>query len=404
MPRIHRRFRALKKELYRNPGEDGARPFGLPGLCLRPQPEAPEALLTAVEDLGARHLLLRLHPWDPNHDAEEALAAELHARGYDLSFALPQNRDLVRDPARWRAAIEELAERFGPYGRHFQIGQAINRSKWGVWSYREYLELASAAAEILRRHVAEAQLLGPSVIDFEYHATAAVLNHRDCPAFDAVAALLYVDRRGAPEARQTGLDTVDKVALLKAIAETARPGVTPPGRCWITEFNWPLREGPHSPAGRDVAVDEESQANYLVRYLLLALGTGLVERAYWWRLAAKGYGLLDPLAGEAEGDADGWRRRPSFRAFATLLRLLEGSTFLGPVSVPEPAYLYRFRAADGNLWLTGWSAGEEVSVNLEAALPEPASPKAVLDCDGRERPAPGGPRTTLGPAPVYLRF
>ncbi len=140
--------------------------------------------------------------------------------------------------------------------------------------------------------IPESSCSGPPVIDFEYHVTAAVLNLKRAGfRFDAVSALLYVDRRGAPENRQAGLDTVAKVLLLKAIAETARNAA---GRCWITEVNWPLREGPHSPAGRDVSVDEETQADYLVRYYLLALGTGLVERVFWWQVVARGYGLVDP--------------------------------------------------------------------------------------------------------------
>ena len=93
--------------------------------------------------------------------------------------------------------------------------------------------------------------------------TAAVVNlraPRDLPdlRFDGLASLLYVDRRGAPENRQLGFDTEGKVRLLAAIAGTARRVAAP--RQWISEVNWPLREGPHSPAGKSVAVDEEAQA------------------------------------------------------------------------------------------------------------------------------------------------
>jgi hypothetical protein len=109
----------------------------------------------------------------------------------------------VRDPERWRSAIEELGERFVPYGKQFQLGQAINRSKWGVWTLREYLALAASAAEVLRRHPG-VELMGPAVIDFEYYQTAAALNARGDAHFDIVSALLYVDRRGAPENRQMG--------------------------------------------------------------------------------------------------------------------------------------------------------------------------------------------------------
>ena len=47
-----------------------------------------------------------------------------------------------------------------------------------------------------------------------------------------------------------------------------------------------------APAGRDVAVDEQTAADYLVRYYLLLLGSGLVQRVYWWQLVARGYGRV----------------------------------------------------------------------------------------------------------------
>jgi tRNA A-37 threonylcarbamoyl transferase component Bud32 len=363
LPRIGRRYRALARELYARPVA-----WGGVGVALRPWPDDPEGLLAAVEELGVRHLLLRLHPWQDDHAAEEALARELAARGHELAFALPQNRELVRDPARWRAAVEELAARFTPYGRHFQVGQAINRSKWGIWSLGEYVELAVAAGEALRRYPG-VEVLGPAVIDFEYHVTAAALNlRRTGLRFDAVSALLYVDRRGAPENAQAGFDTPRKLALLKAIADTSRNG-TP--RCWITEVNWPLREGPHAPAGRGVAVDEETQADYLARYYLLALASGMVERVYWWQLVAKGYGLVDPTA---------LRRRPAFHALATLARSLEGCEFERRLPGPPGAWLLLFSRPDGGELVAAWSA---------------AGPLAA------ELPRASGVSVTLGPSPTY---
>ncbi len=378
-PRIWRRYRALLADLYRAPV-----PFDGLGICVRPWPQDPPALLAALDDLGVRKVLLRLHPWDSDHGEEEELARTLHARGYELSFALPQNRDLVRDPERWRSAVEELGARFAPFGRQFQLGQAINRSKWGAWTLREYLALAASAAAVLRRHPG-VELMGPAVIDFEYYQTAAALNASGEAHFDIVSALLYVDRRGAPENRQMGLDTVDKVVLLKAIAETAKHAGP---RVWITEVNWPLWEGPHSPAGRSVSVDEESQASYLVRYALLALATGCAERVYWWQLIARGYGLIAP-------DAEGLRRRPSYRALATLAATLEGATFLRPDPAPTGAWLYRFRRADGEECVVAWSLAPAVQVTLAAA------PRAIVLRDGGAGPAPA-PTVTLGPSPLYL--
>jgi len=385
LPRIWRRYRQLKGNLYKAPVDFG-NSAGM-GVCVRPWPEAPQALLDLTDELGARHVLLRLHPWEEDHDAEEDLARALHARGCELTFALPQNRELVRDPARWRRALEAIGPRFAPYGARFQIGQAINRSKWGVWNVGEYVSLVRAAEEILRREPG-VELLGPSVIDFEYHVTAGVLNLRKAGFhLDAVSALLYVDRRGAPENRQAGLDTVDKVVLLKAIAETARNST---GRTWITEVNWPLREGPHSPAGRDVSVDEETQADHLVRYYLLTLGTGLVERVFWWQVVARGYGLVDP------SDPENPRRRPSFLALKTLMRQLDGARLEEVLPAPPPARLYRFRR-DAEEIVVGWSTAGTVKALL------PHSVSGVTSRDGEELPATG-PEVELGPSPRYFRL
>jgi tRNA A-37 threonylcarbamoyl transferase component Bud32 len=383
LPRIWRRYRELKGRLHKEPVD-----FGGIGVCVRPWPEAPEAPVDLVTELGIRHVLLRLHPWEEDHDAEEALAQALHARGCELTFALPQNRELVRDPARWRRALEEIGPRFAPYGSRFQIGQAINRSKWGVWNLQEYVGLARAAEEILRRQPG-VELLGPSVIDFEYHVTAGVLNlRRPGFRFDAVSALLYVDRRGAPENRQAGLDTVDKVVLLKAIAETARNAA---GRCWITEVNWPLREGPHSPAGRDVSVDEETQADHLVRYYLLTLGTGLVERVFWWQVVARGYGLVDPA------DPGNPRRRPSFLALKTLIRELDDAVLEEVLPAPPPGRLYRFRRGDDEI-VAGWSAEGTVKAMLARPVVR------VTGRDGEELPVSGEIEVELEVSPKYFRL
>lgn len=377
-PRVRRRYRQLAAELYR-------RPVVWPGIgvSVRPHAEDPDALLAAVDALGPQQVLVRLEPWADDHEAEAELVAALAARGYELSFALPQNRALVTDPPRWCAAIEELAARFAPYGRSFQVGQAVNRSKWGIWNFTEYLDMAATAAAILRRARADVRVLGPAVIDFELHATAAIVNAPHSPVrFDALASLLYVDRRGAPENTQLGFDTAHKVTLCRAIAETAR-NCGP--ESWITEVNWPLWEGPYSPAGRSVAVDEATQASYLSRFYLEALGTGLAERVFWWQVVAAGYGLADPRGGKL-------RKRPSFAAFRTLAASLAGSRFLGPLATRAGTWAYRFARPDGGQIIAAWAMAAGGSV----ALPAPA--EAVVEQDGASTRPPEGTALAVGPA------
>ena len=416
LPRVTRRYRQLKRELYRHPV-----PWQGAGVCVRPYEADPELQLRLLDEMDLRHVLLRLHPWQENHDAEEELARTLYERGYELTFALPQNRDLVRHPALWRRRVEDLARRFVPCGRHFQVGQAINRSKWGIWVVNEYLQLARDAASILRRVGSEldvsVEVMGPAVIDFEVYATASVLNLKGCPRFDAVASLLYVDRRGAPENRQLGFDSVDKVLLVQAIADTARSS---DGRSWITEVNWPLWEGPHSPAGKTASVSEAHQADYLARFYLLALTTGQCERVFWWQLVARGYGLA--TREDPDDPSSGLRPRPSFHALRTLDAQLRGRIFLRPIRVglrhgeepgngePDEIYLFLFSgidedpengtwdendlSTDGGEWLRPGRLVAGWCVRGRRSLAWPKRPCVVVEQDGSKAnlakmPSPG---------------
>jgi hypothetical protein len=383
-PRIWQSYRHLRSSLFERPV-----PWNGVGIALRPRSEDPEGLLETLEDTGVRRVMLRLHAWESDRREEEELAAELARRGYDISFALPQNRDLVRDLERWGSAVEEIAARFLPFGNHFQIGQAINRSKWGVWTYREYLNLVARASAILRSR-GDVVIMGPAVIDFEFQATAAVLNmsHQGV-SFDVVSSLLYVDRRGAPENAQLGFDSPMKAALLKAIAETSRNGS---GRCWITEVNWPLWEGPHSPAGRTVAVDEQAQADYLCRYYLLMLASGMIERVYWWRLVARGYGLVEP---RSDG---GLRRRPSHVALKVLERELGGGRFERRLETSADSRLLLFSDRQERPVAVGWALAGSAWVNL----PRPAM--AALDRDGKPVRIDDRERVEVTSGPRYFRL
>lgn len=382
-PRVGRRYRQLAAELFTRP-----QPFAGIGVAVRPYEPAPEAVAEAVADLGVRHVLLRLHPWQEEHEAERKLAAELAAQGRELVFALPQDRDLVRDPALWRRRLEKIAQEFLPYGKTFVVGQAINRSKWGVWRYSEYRRLLREAAGVLRQDP-EVRIFGPGVIDFELHATAAVVNHPKTERLDGLASLLYVDRRGAPENAQLGFDTPRKLALAKAIALEAK-------RCgpesWVTEVNWPLWEGPHSPAGKSVSVDEEKQADYLARFYLLALAAGVCERVYWWQAIARGYGLIAP--GDPAGDPRGLRRRASFEALATLQKELGGATFERRLPSPPGTWLLGFKTPEGEK-IAAWSLEPAA-----AELPRPA--QSATRRDGQPLAPPAGTRVELGPSVQYF--
>jgi hypothetical protein len=70
------------------------------------------------------------------------------------------------------------------------------------------------------------------------------------------------------------------------------------------------------------------QADYLVRYYILCLASGLIERVFWWQLVAPGYGLVDSRG-------KNWRRRPAFKAYQTMVSQLEDAIFIKQVPHPD---------------------------------------------------------------------
>lgn len=391
LPRVRQRYRELTAA-----AGDAGRPFAGLGVAVRPI-DNQELLFAALADLGVGNVLVRLHPWDSGaaREAEVALVGALAAQGYEVSLALPQDRALVRDPPRYHAAAEELAERLGSMVKAIQIGQAINRSKWGVWSLADYARLAAPAIESWRQHAPGVTILGGAVIDFEPHVTLAFANGASGLRFDGLASLLYVDRRGAPEARQLGFDAVAKATLIKAIADTAR--VVGP-RSFITEVNWPLAEGPHSPAGRLVAVDEDSQADFLVRFFAPVLAAGVAERIFWWQLFAKGYGLADPLVAGLP------RRRAAFDALATLARQLTGTVTAAAIATTPGTRALQFTCADGGELVLAWSTDTRREPGSSRSLTLPRPVATLLDRDGRALTPPPGCELPLGPGPRYARL
>lgn len=331
-------YREYRKKMYKEPVRIES-PFAL---SVSPSEERAEEVLELLKEIGIHKSLVRIPSWEGDKlDVFEKFFELLFEHRIELTVALLQQRDDVLNPSSWQHFLEDVFYRFRRTSSFFEVGHAWNRTKWGVWSYREYLKLALPAVSLSEKY--HVRLVGPAVIDFEFHLYPTVL---DAIPYDKVSSLLYVDRMGAPENSQFGWDTSRKVALLKAVVDGSS------GRerdLWITEVNWPLKgTGKYSPASGKPNVSEEEQANYLVRYFTLCLASGFVERIYWWQLVAPGYGLIDSRKKE-------WRKRPSFYAMKTMVALLEGSTFMGKVPHPE-AMIFSFCKGKDNFAIC-WTNG-----------------------------------------------
>lgn len=374
-----RRYRQYRKTMHRLPVEIVS-PFAV---SCSPAGERDEEVIESLAATGARQTLVRIPSWKRGElRGYEDFIRRLRDEGFDVVAALLQRRDDVLEPASWEGFLSDVFSAFSSLCSHFEVGHAWNRTKWGVWDHREYIALAEAAVPLAARH--GARLVGPAVIDFEFHLYPPTLR---AVSFDKVSSLLYVDRSGAPENAQFGWTTAKKVALWRAVVDASLGEAR---ECWITEMNWPLEgAGEYSPAPGKPCVSEEDQANYLVRYFVICLASGLIERIYWWQLVAPGYGLIDsrdPV----------WRRRPSFYALRQMAGLLEGSRFEGR----EPAAgaeIYLFRKGSREFAVCWTKKG---IVEHRFARP----PFQLADRDGRERPAgTNGIRIEEKPQYVFFR-
>lgn len=372
------RYRKYKKAMCRTPFQLN-HPFGI---AVSPCAPRNEEVLINLRQLGVQNTLVRIPSWEKdNLDYLENFIRQIKEQDMDIVISLLQRREDVRNPKNWELFMDEVISRFKPFSSHFEIGHAWNRSKWGVWDYREYLSLAGPSVTLAQKH--EVKLLGPAVIDFEFHLYPIVLK---TIAFDKVSSLLYVDRMGAPENTQFGWNTQKKVALLRAVVDAC---LEEKRDLWITEMNWPIAgTGKYSPAVGTMNVSEEEQANFLVRYYILCLSTGFVSRVYWWQLVAPGYGLIDSRP-------EKWQKRPSFFALKSMTERLEGSLFLEKMTHSE-AFLFLFRKQK-KMFAVCWTKSSSIPHTFSQPV------LRVETREGEEVPFQDN-RVQLGPSPQYVYF
>jgi len=116
-----------------------------------------------------------------------------------------------------------------------------------------------------------------------------------------------------------GLDLVGKLQLMQAMLRLSHKSSN---EIVITETNWPITNTyPYAPTGEGDCVSLEAQADFLVRYYLLALTSGVVKNVYWHQLIAPGYGLVD----NRESILIYY---PSYTAFKVMLSVLQDKKYV----------------------------------------------------------------------------
>lgn len=286
-------------------------------------------------------------------------AAELHTRGNPVAFALVQSRAAIRNVASWREMVLFAIEKTQAFADFYEIGHATNRSKWGVWDFRDYEKLIAPAIEA-KKTFPKIKLVGPACIDFDLHNLPGILSVVPAGTFHALSQHLYVDRRGAPENFQGSFDLVGKCAVHRAFAKAYGFAEE---KIIVSEVNWPLSGmetyspcaaffcEPGAPTSFPPNVSEDDYAKFMCRYWLLAIASGHVSRIYWWKLVHRGFGLID------DSDAENWRPMPAFYALKTLLGKLAKSRFERRLyDVPKGSFTLEFSRVDNSRFLVSWTS------------------------------------------------
>ena len=267
-----------------------------------------------VEELGVKNILIRVPSWQVGSPQYDSLLRFIEKfKEYELIINILQSPFSCNDVDLWQKQVTQIFSDLNETCSTYQIGNAVNRSKWGCRHTADVIKLFEAA-HLARKQFDNIKLAGSSIIDFEPLLTLRTLLNGAQYKFDICASQLYINRRGSAFGKQYGYFDLEK--KIRLIAAMLRLSNNTQNRLWITETNWPLlNTKPYTPnSGHPRStVDEATQAEYLIQYFEVARKTGLVEKVFWWQLINPGYGLIDHRQGDL-------RKMPSFHAFKSLLK------------------------------------------------------------------------------------
>ena len=265
-----------------------------------------------IEELGIKSLIIRIPLSDIQNLDKYYAFAKSFGDDKKILLNIMQDREHIDDKELLKLHIMEIFNTFKSITDEYQIGTTINRAKWGFFAVKEYLDFYKVVQDIKDDKYNTLKLIGPSVIDFEYHYTIRALFNNHDVKFDKLSSLLYVDRRGSPSNTQMGIfDFKNKIDMLFSLVKLS-PKIKSKD-IYITEVNWPLsKTAPYAPTSELECVSEELYSQYMLEYFQIAKESGKIQKVFWHQLIAPGYGLVDNRDGKI-------RKTKAFYEFKKLL-------------------------------------------------------------------------------------
>lgn len=352
-------------------------------------PDVDNYIVERLRDLDLRHVRLTLLEAD---ECAERLIQRLHAEGVEVLVCLvPTVEDAARmdtDPAcreRWAAFVADATERLP--AAEVEIGTTVNRRRWSGFSHRSYAAAWQTAVEAARGR--DIRLAGPNVSDFEplHNAVFLGLMRGSGRVPDVHTDNLFVERVVEPEAmdhRVAGrlvadalaFNLVKKAVVLRKISTNF--GI---GRTYCTYNCWDAER-----VARRAVDPPAKQADYLVRYLVIAAASGALDRVYWGPLIGHRDGLIDDGSGtypsfervtrydRIPGDSGPFRPGPAFDALRHTVEALRGTTCVRATRPRDPVHAYDFQRSDGGVVRAAWTRDGRVA-RIEDVFDEDFMPR-----------------------------
>jgi len=338
----------------------------------------PKLTLQIINELNIKRVLIRVKLWELD-SLDELKEFIKRFENKKITLKILQDRENITNLKLLKDNLYTIFNLFDGLIDIYEIGSTINRAKWGFFSVDEYNNFYKTAYDLRESEFPNIKLIGSGVIDFEYHFTAHTLFNFFKYKYDGISALLYVDRRGAPENLQLGFSLSDKIALLSTMV-----WLSPKTSQYlhITETNWPISNtAPYAPTSEAECVNEQTYADFMLRYHLFAFASQQVDSVSWHQLIAPGYGLID--------NRDEIKYYPAFQTYKFMIQTLQNAQFLR-LDIKREYYILQC-LVNNKLLQIHWSTKETTLRN-----------EKFFDVFSRDGEIIGDEILTISSSPIYI--
>lgn len=287
----------------------------------------------AREDFAWPRIEPRSGAWDWRVTDEMVAALGAHdvqilgRLGYSVGWATADPRDGVSDQsmglpsiAYWERYIRATVTRYRDHVDHWEIwNEPDNAPFWkGTPDPKAYATLLRSAYRTIKAVDPGAVVLNGGVSPFDTRFLSGLADAGAWNSFDVLALHPYTH----PIKPEDGQIAVSGIGGVRGLLN--RYGAKP---IWVTEYGWESNVSPRNPRGE---VDEQRQANFLVRGALHLLAQPEVEKVFWYNFhddRNESFGLFR----FGKGYTDYSLPKPAFRAYTTLTQQLAGARFVGEI-------------------------------------------------------------------------